>query len=81
MTSGSGTGLLARHAPERQVLSMVGGDALSVLQDVVTNDVQPLASGEQGQAVYAALLTPQGKYLFDFFLLSDGDDGLLIDAG
>ncbi|MEL6575651.1 MAG: folate-binding protein [Pseudomonadota bacterium] len=81
MTSGSGTGLLARHAPERRVLSMVGGDALSVLQDVVTNDVQPLASGEQRQAVYAALLTPQGKYLFDFFLLSDGSGGLLIDAG
>ncbi|MEM9764698.1 MAG: folate-binding protein [Pseudomonadota bacterium] len=81
MASGSGTGLLARHAPERRVLSMVGSDALSVLQDVLTNDVQPLEKGDPARTVYAALLTPQGKYLFDFFLLSDGDGGLLIDAG
>ena len=53
----------------RAVLRMTGGDAREVLQGVVTNDIDRLAPG---RAVYAALLTPQGKYLFDFFLL-DGD--------
>ncbi|MEL7138041.1 MAG: folate-binding protein [Pseudomonadota bacterium] len=75
--------LLGRAAPERAVLRMTGGDALSVLQDVVTNDVEPLsAPGDEGlRAVYAALLTPQGKYLFDFFVLAGaGVDGVLIDV-
>ncbi|MEL6766794.1 MAG: folate-binding protein [Pseudomonadota bacterium] len=81
MATDSTAELLARHAPERRVLRMTGGDALSVLQDVVTNDVHPLSDGDQSRAVYAALLTPQGKYLFDFFLVADGDGGLLIDAG
>ncbi len=60
----------------RQVLRMTGGDAVTVLQDTVTNDIGGLAPGS---ATYAALLTPQGKYLFDFFVLRDGED-LLIDA-
>lgn len=59
------------------MLRMAGAAARDVLQGIVTNDVDRLAPG---QAVYAALLTAQGKYLFDFFLL-DGDDGaVLIDV-
>ncbi|MBY8977571.1 folate-binding protein YgfZ [Rhodobacteraceae bacterium NNCM2] len=60
----------------RSVLRMRGSDAAKVLQDIVTNDVGGL---DRGAAVYAALLTPQGKYLFDFFLVRDGDT-ILIDA-
>ncbi|MEM9044160.1 MAG: folate-binding protein [Pseudomonadota bacterium] len=60
----------------RVVLRMSGKDARAVLQGVVTNNVDEV---EPGRAVYAALLTPQGKFLFDFFLLADGDN-LLIDA-
>jgi folate-binding protein YgfZ len=60
----------------RRVLRMSGADARAVLQGVVSNDVTRLAPG---QAVYAALLTPQGKYLFDFFLVEDGD-AVLIDV-
>lgn len=61
---------------DRAVLRMTGAAARDVLQGVVTNDVTKLAPG---RAVYAALLTPQGKYMFDFFLL-DGGDGVLIDV-
>ena len=50
----------------RTVLAMTGADVRDVLQNIVTNDVDRLAAGH---AVYAALLTPQGKYLFDFLLL------------
>jgi folate-binding protein YgfZ len=50
----------------RTVLAMTGADVRDVLQNIVTNDVDRLAAG---RAVYAALLTPQGKYLFDFVLL------------
>ncbi len=61
----------------RSVLAMRGSDARAGLQGIVTNDVGTLG---RGVAVYAALLTPQGKYLFDFFLLEDGPEDVLIDV-
>ena len=62
----------------RKVLRLSGGDARSFLQNLVTNDVGGIDRG----LVWAALLTPQGKYLADFFLVADGADILLdVDAG
>ncbi|MEM7188189.1 MAG: folate-binding protein [Pseudomonadota bacterium] len=64
----------------RAVLAMAGADARTVLQDVVTNNVERAVDGN---AVYSALLTPQGKYLFDFFMVPSGsspDAPLLIDV-
>ena len=58
---------------QRRILRLSGPDARSFLQGLVTNDVTKIDQG----LVYAAMLTPQGKYLADFFLLSDGDDVLL----
>jgi folate-binding protein YgfZ len=40
---------------------------------MISNDVAKIDSG----LVYAALLTPQGKYIADFFVCADGDDVLL----
>jgi folate-binding protein YgfZ len=60
----------------RGVLRVGGADARAWLQGLVTNDVEKLAGG---QARFAALLSPQGKILFDFFVTPDGD-GLLIDC-
>ncbi len=62
---------------ERTVLRMAGADVRDVLQNVVTNDIGRVAPG---RAVYAALLTPQGKYLFDFLLVEGSDGALLIDC-
>jgi tRNA-modifying protein YgfZ len=55
-------------AADRRVLAISGGDRVHFLQGLVTNDVRRLAAGP----VHAALLTPQGKYLADFFLIDDG---------
>ena len=60
---------------ERTVIRVSGPDNKSFLQGLVTNDVDRLDRG----LVYAALLTPQGKYIADFFLVPDADD-ILIDA-
>jgi len=57
----------------RRILRLSGPDTRDFLQGLVTNDVEKLRDG----LVYAALLTPQGKYLADFFLLADGDAVLL----
>jgi tRNA-modifying protein YgfZ len=56
---------VATWLDDRGVLSVSGEDATTFLQGLLTNDVERL---EIGQARYAALLTPQGKILFDFFI-------------
>ncbi|SEL79535.1 hypothetical protein SAMN05443999_10854 [Roseovarius azorensis] len=53
----------------RTILAITGSDAREFLQGLVTNDLAKLDHG----LVYAALLTPQGKYLADFLLLRQGD--------
>ena len=58
---------------DRLVYRITGGDRIRFLQGLVTNDTAGLAEG----LVYAALLTPQGEYLADFFLVPDGDAVLL----
>ncbi|MEC7668032.1 MAG: folate-binding protein, partial [Pseudomonadota bacterium] len=57
----------------RTVFRLSGEDVRDFLQGLVTNDVAKLDQG----MVYAALLTPQGKFRSDFFLVPDGDDVLL----
>ena len=52
-----------------------GADAEHFLQNLVTNDLKGLKDG----LVYAALLTPQGKYLADFFLKREEDGSILLD--
>ena len=64
----SGTTLI-----DRAVLRLSGEDVRGFLQGLVTNDV----SG--ALPVWAGLLTPQGKALFDFILWADNDD-VLIDC-
>jgi folate-binding protein YgfZ len=64
------------HLEDRAVIAVTGPEARSFLQGLITNDVERLAPG---QGVYAALLTPQGKILFDFFLV-EGDAAILIDC-
>jgi hypothetical protein len=56
----------ATHLTDRAVLEVLGPDATSFLQDLVTNDVTRAAGG---RAVYAALLTPQGKIIYDFLIV------------
>ncbi len=63
------------HDKSRQLLRISGSDGQSFLQGLVTNDVARLGDGP----LYAALLSAQGKYMFDFFLTADGD-GILLDV-
>lgn len=64
------------HLPHRSVLSVTGTDRVAFLQGLVSNDV--MLAGP-GRAVWAALLTPQGKWLADFFITAEGD-ALLLDV-
>ena len=55
---------------DRGVLEVSGADRRTFLQGLVSNDVEKLGPH---RALYAALLTPQGKYLHDFFLVEQGE--------
>ncbi|WP_099866337.1 CAF17-like 4Fe-4S cluster assembly/insertion protein YgfZ [Pararhizobium haloflavum] len=61
---------------DRAVVRICGPEAGRLLQDVLTPDLDKLAMNE---AVGGALLTPQGKIMFDFVIARDGSDGFLID--
>jgi folate-binding protein YgfZ len=67
---------LMQVRPERAVLSLEGAETENFLHNLVTADILGLADGE---ARYAALLTPQGKILFDFFLVKTVE-GYLLDC-
>ena len=61
---------------ERRVMRLSGSDVRDFLQGLVTNDVKKLDNG----LVYAALLTPQGKYIADFFLAPGPEGAVLLDV-
>src|SRR5579863_1019495 len=62
--------------PDRSVIELTGEDRVAFLQGLVSNDVEEAVPG---RAVWAALLTPQGKWLADFFIVAD-DARLLLDC-
>jgi len=62
--------------PDRGVIAIAGADRVTFLQGLVSNDVTAAAPG---RAVFAALLTPQGRWLADFFILATAEH-LLLDA-
>ncbi|KAJ8764200.1 hypothetical protein K2173_005380 [Erythroxylum novogranatense] len=79
----SGTGTLASHLKSRSVIRFTGPDTIKFLQGLLTNDVHRFAEppGQRTSTLptpnlptvseppmYAALLTPQGRFLYDLFL-------------
>jgi len=62
--------------PDRGVVKVVGDDARRFLNGLVTGDMARVAAGNPR---FAALLTPQGKILFDFFVVKVAD-GFLLEA-
>src|SRR5213596_2815477 len=65
--------MAATTLTDRAVVRLSGEDVRDFLQGLVTSDI----AGEL--PVWAGLLTPQGKCLFDFIVWADGED-LLLDC-
>jgi folate-binding protein YgfZ len=61
---------------DRGVIEVAGADRHQFLQGLVSNDVAKVAPD---RALYAALLTAQGKYLHDFFIVAIGES-LFLDG-
>jgi len=60
----------------RSILSISGADSRSFLQGLISNDIEKV---NENRSIYSTFLTPQGKYLFDFFISQLADE-LLIDC-
>jgi tRNA-modifying protein YgfZ len=69
-TGGESMSKKAASLADRGVVSVSGADAAGFLQGLLTNDVERL---EPGEAAYAALLTPQGKIMFDMIVVRAPD--------
>ena len=61
---------------DRGLISITGEDSKNFLQNIVTNDVEKVSTSN---SIFSALFTPQGKYLFEFFLLLT-KEGFLLDC-
>ena len=62
---------------DRGVVRVAGEDAWKLLQGTITNDMDLL---DRQPAIHAALLTPQGKILFEFFVVKAADQSFLLET-
>ena len=60
----------------RGLISITGEDVKNFLQNIITNDIEKVSSSA---SIFSALFTPQGKYLFEFFLIQS-KKGYLLDC-
>jgi tRNA-modifying protein YgfZ len=65
------------YLPDRGVIEITGDDAAHLLDSIVTNALSKL---DRQPAIHAGLLSPQGKVLFDFFIIRTGDRHLIETA-
>ncbi len=61
---------------KRGVILVSGEDAKDFLQNIITNDINKVS---KKNSVFSALLTPQGKYLNEFFIIQN-NKGYLLDC-
>ncbi|MEI6730247.1 MAG: folate-binding protein, partial [Pseudomonadota bacterium] len=61
---------------DRGIVAVSGDDSRSFLQGLITNNI---AKVNEKQAIFACLLSPQGKFLYDFFII-ESQGNLLIET-
>jgi len=59
---------------DRGFIQIIGLEAKDFLQNIVTNDIEKVTNNS---TIFSSILTPQGKYLFEFFVLKLKDSYLL----
>ena len=61
---------------DRGTILVSGKDSKKFLQNIVTNDINKV---KETNTIFSGIFTPQGKYLYEFFILKS-DDGYLLDC-
>ena len=61
---------------DRGLISITGDDAKEYLQNIITNDIEKV---DHSNSIFSALLSPQGKYLHEFFIIAS-NNGYFLDC-
>ena len=61
---------------DRGVISVLGKDSKEFLQNIITNDINIV---NKDNSIFSGIFTPQGKYLYEFFVIKS-DDGYYLDS-
>ena len=61
---------------DRGFIKINGEEAKSFLQNIVTNDIEKITDS---LTLFSSIFTPQGKYLYEFFILKF-EDGYLLEC-
>ena len=59
---------------DKGYIDVIGHDAKDFLQNIVTNDIEKIT---ENFTIFSSILTPQGKYLYEFFILKSKNGYLL----
>lgn len=71
------SGLTFSLLSHRGVIAVSGPDRVEFLQGLISNDTTKVVPG---RAIWAALLTPQGRFLNDMFVVDAGNDAFLLET-
>jgi folate-binding protein YgfZ len=61
---------------DRGLISITGEDAKEFMQNIITNDINKVSASN---SIFSGLFTPQGKYLYEFFIIR-GENGYFLDC-
>ena len=61
---------------DRGIISVLGKDSKEFLQNIITNDIKIV---NKDNSIFSGIFTPQGKYLYEFFVIKS-DDGYYLDS-
>ena len=61
---------------DRRIISVYGDDSKEFLQNIVTNDINIV---NKDNSIFSGIFTPQGKYLYEFFIVKS-NDGYFLDC-
>ena len=64
----------AIHLSHKSIFLITGKDKIEFLQNIISNDIQHVS---KEQSIYSTLLSPQGKFLYDFNIIQSGEDFLI----
>ena len=61
---------------DRGIISVLGKDSKEFLQNIITNDINIV---NKDNSIFSGIFTPQGKYLYEFFIVKS-NDGYFLDC-
>ena len=64
----------AIHLSHKSIFLITGKDKIEFLQNIISNDIRHIS---KEQSIYSTLLSPQGKFLYDFNIIQSGEDFLI----